>query len=164
MSTKESTQFTIGALARKTALAVDTIRYYEREQLLPAAERRASGYREYDERAIERVRFILRAKELGFSLQEIRDLLALEGDRDNGVQGIKQRALQRLQELNLRIAQMTQVRDGLARLVEACPGQGVPECCPILSSMRGAGDSDAGRPPPPESCCASHRPATDRPQ
>lgn len=155
MSANRSTHFTIGALARQAGVAIDTIRYYEREQLLPPPVRRPSGYREYDAQAVERVRFIRRAKDLGFSLQEIRDLLALESDRDHGVQGIKQRASKRLDELNQRIAEMTETRDLLSRLVEACPGEGAPECCPILSSMRAPEAAQAAAVPQSKSCCGS---------
>lgn len=145
--------FTIGSLAKKAEVAIDTIRYYEREGLLPQPHRRASGYREYDVNAIERVRFIRRAKELGFTLDEIRDLLMLEGDRDHGVEGVKQRAMKRLAELDQRVLQMTEMRDGLALLIAACPGHGEPECCPILSSMHGVEAAIETTPKP--SCCGS---------
>lgn len=130
-------RFTIGALARQADVAIDTVRYYERQGLLPAPPRRASGYRDYDAAAVERVRFIRRAKDLGFSLEEIGDLLALQDDRLHGVEGIKQRASKRLHELDRRIAQLTEMRDALATLVEECPGSGELEGCPILSDIRG---------------------------
>ncbi len=152
--TPASSHFTIGALARQSEVAIDTIRYYEREGLLPIPQRRASGYREYDASAVERVRFIRRAKELGFSLEEIRDLLELQGDRKHGVEGIKQRASKRLDELNQRIAQLTETRDALARLVDECPGCGEPECCPILTNIQGEPVA-----PPPATCCGTGTPA-----
>ena len=154
MTGTTSPRFTIGTLAKRADVAIDTIRYYEREQLLPSPERKASGYREYDAAAVERVRFIRRAKELGFTLQEIRDLLALESDRVHGVEGVRQRAIERLQVLDLRIAQMSEIRAGLAQLVDACPGQGAPESCPILSSMRGVEAGDAAPHAAATSCCA----------
>lgn len=137
MSTNSRSRFTIGALAQQAGVAVDTIRYYEREGLLPKPQRRASGYREYAEGDVKRILFIRRAKDLGFSLDEIRELLTLETDREHGVEGIKQRAKNRLEELNQRIRQLVEVRDELAELVEACPGCGEPECCPILTSIHG---------------------------
>ncbi|MCT7094655.1 MerR family transcriptional regulator, partial [Salmonella enterica] len=70
-----NTSMTIGAVARRVGVAIDTIRYYEREGLLPEPLRRASGYRSYDEGAVRQLRFIRRAKDLGFTLEEIRDLL-----------------------------------------------------------------------------------------
>ena len=153
MATHSSSSFTIGALAKKADVAIDTIRYYEREGLLPNPQRRASGYREYDDGAIKRVRFIRRAKDLGFTLEEIRDLLMLETDRNHGVEAIKQRATERLAELDRRIAQLTEMRNELAQLVEACPGCGEPECCPILSSIHGV--EVAAEAAPAASCCVS---------
>ena len=151
-----TSRFTIGALARQSEVAIDTIRFYEREGLLPAPKRRASGYREYDSGAVGRVRFIRRAKDLGFTLDEIRELLALEADRDNGVEGVKRRASQRLQELSERIRQLTAMRDALAQLVDECPGCGEPECCPILSTLHGEQEQEQepAREPPVRSCCS----------
>jgi len=139
-------RFTIGTLARQADVAIDTVRYYERQGLLPAPPRRASGYRDYDAAAVERVRFIRRAKDLGFSLEEIGDLLALQDDRQHGVEGIKQRASKRLHELDRRIAQLTEMRDALAVLVAECPGSGEPAGCPILGDIRG--DATPGKPQP----------------
>ncbi|MFC6839539.1 MerR family DNA-binding protein [Xanthomonas theicola] len=78
------------------------------------------------------------AKEPGFSLEEIGDLLTLRNDRLHGVEGIEQRASKRLHELDRRIAQLTEMRDALAVLVEECPGSGEPEGCPILGDIRRA--------------------------
>ena len=127
--------FTIGAIAKRVGVAIDTIRYYEREGLLPQPARRASGYRSYDDSAIASLLFIRRAKSLGFTLDEIRDLLALSADRQRGVRAVKQHALQRLAAIDTRIAELQRVRDGLEQLVEACPGHGAPEQCPILRAL-----------------------------
>ena len=126
---------TIGAVAKRVGVNIDTIRYYEREGLLPEPERRASGYRSYDESAIRQLRFIRRAKDLGFTLEEIRDLLALSADRHRGVEAVKQRAQQRLAAIDARIAELTRVRNGLEQLVDACPGHGSPDECPILRAL-----------------------------
>lgn len=126
---------TIGAVARRVGVAIDTIRYYEREGLLPAPERRASGYRSYGEDAVRRLRFIRRAKDLGFTLEEIRDLLALSADRQRGVEVVKTRAEQRLAAIDARLAELTRVRNGLEQLINACPGHGAPEDCPILKAL-----------------------------
>lgn len=126
---------TIGALARRAGVGIDTIRYYEREGLLPAPLRRASGYRSYGDATVTQLRFIRRAKLLGFTLEEIRDLLALSRDRSHGVKAVKRRAEERLHALDARIADLTRVRNGLAELVAACPGRGEPEHCPILLAL-----------------------------
>ena len=130
-----STAFTIGEVARRTRVGIDTVRYYERNRLLPSPKRRASGYREYDVSDVRRLNFIRRAKEVGFTLQEIRELLALSGDRERGVRGIKARAETRLAEVDARIRELQRVRRGLKVLIAACPGHGALEDCPILAAL-----------------------------
>lgn len=131
----QTSSLTIGAVAKRVGVAIDTIRFYEREGLLPEPERRASGYRSYGESALAQLRFIRRAKGLGFKLEEIRELLALSSDRQRGVKVVKRRAEERLAAIDVRIAELQRVRDGLAQLVEACPGHGAPEHCPILRAL-----------------------------
>ena len=130
-----ATHLTIGAVARAAGIAIDTIRYYEREGLLPVPARRLSGYRDYTPDAVARLRFIRRAKELGFSLPEIRELLALSVDRERGVRGVKARAQARLAEVERRIRELKRVQRGLKNLIDACPGHGAPERCPILTAL-----------------------------
>ncbi len=126
---------TIGAVAKRVGVAIDTIRYYEREGLLPEPLRRASGYRSYDDSAVRQLRFIRRAKDLGFTLEEIRDLLALSADRQRGVKAVKKRAQERLPRSSSASPNCTRVRDGLAQLVDSCPGHGSPDQCPILRAL-----------------------------
>ncbi len=126
---------TIGVVAKRAGVPIDTIRYYEREGLLPQPLRRASGYRSYGEGAVAQLRFIRRAKELGFTLEEIRELLTLSRDRQRGVKAVKQRAQQRLAAIEARIGELQRVRDGLVELVASCPGHGAPEQCPILRAL-----------------------------
>jgi MerR family copper efflux transcriptional regulator len=127
--------FTIGEVARRARVGVDTVRYYERNHLLPEAARRLSGYREYHVDDVRRLRFIRRAKELGFTLAEIRELLTLSSDRERGVRGVKARAEARVAEVERRIRELQQVRRGLRRLIDACPGHGALERCPILNTL-----------------------------
>lgn len=131
----QTASFTIGTVAKRVGVAIDTIRFYEREGLLPKPQRRPSGYRSYDEGAIAQLRFIRRAKHLGFTLEEIRELLTLSRDRRKGVGAVKKRAQQRLAVIDTRIVELQRVRDGLAELVESCPGHGAPERCPILRAL-----------------------------
>jgi MerR family copper efflux transcriptional regulator len=147
---------TIGALAKRADVSADTIRFYEREGLLSSPERLASGYRQYDAVAVERLQFILRAKGLGFTLGEIKGLLALETDRENGVEGVRQRANERIADLDHRIAEMTRMRDALKSLADACPGSGEPEFCPILSALHG----DNGAQGTTSSCCGEQHAAS----
>lgn len=128
-------RFTIGEVARQAQVAIDTVRYYERNHLLPEAPRRLSGYREYDQDDVKRLRFIRRAKYLGFTLAEIRELLSLSEDRERGVRGVKDRAQMRLAEVERRIRELQEIQQGLKRLIEACPGHGPIDRCPILAAL-----------------------------
>jgi len=138
MSVQAPSRFTIGTLARQSGVAVDTVRYYERCGLLPPPQRRASGYREYTHADIQRICFIRSAKSLGFSLDEIRELLHLETDRDHGVKRIKQHAQKRLEHIRYNIARLQEIEHRLTALIALCPGHGQPEHCPILSSIHNA--------------------------
>lgn len=130
-----STHLTIGNVARQSGFSIDTIRFYEREGLLPEPERRPSGYRIYQPDILVRLRFIERAKGLGFSLEEIADLLRLSHDNHQGVKGVRERASHQLERISRRIAELTRVRNSLAHLVDACPGHGKPDACPILNAL-----------------------------
>jgi MerR family copper efflux transcriptional regulator len=126
---------TIGRLAKQAGVNIDTIRYYERNGLIPEPVRRASGYREYELSDVERLRFILRAKDLGFTLAEIGELLSLSADRD--VRGVKRRAEQRLEQVEHKIKELQRVRRGLKTLIDACPGHGDLDRCPIVAALSG---------------------------
>ena len=123
----------IGQLAKRGGVRVDTVRYYERNGLLAARSRLASGYRRYGEIELARLRFIRRAQALGFTLKEIKELLALSAQRD--VARVKRSAQTKLKDVQARIAALRRVRDGLAMLVEACPGHGRAADCPILRAL-----------------------------
>jgi Cu(I)-responsive transcriptional regulator len=125
----------IGDLARSAGVAIDTVRYYERSGLLAPTARLASGYRRYGPSELRRLRFIRRAKALGFSLEDVRELLALsEGD---DLAKVRHAAQARLADVEQRIAELQRVRDGLQRLVTACPGHGRADQCPILNALAG---------------------------
>lgn len=130
-------QMTIGRLAKAAGVAIDTVRYYERAGLMPEPPRRPSGYRSYGAEHLQRLRFIIRAKSLGFSLDEVTELLSLSGQRASGVAGVRATASARLAELDGRIAELQKVRSALAELVECCPGEGAAQACPILQALSG---------------------------
>ena len=127
----------IGALAKRAGVGIDTVRYYERSGLLAPKTRLRSGYRRYSTAELARLRFIRRAQTLGFSLKEIRELLALSRDRD--VARVKRAAQAKLADVEQRIAALERMRDGLAMLIAACPGHGDPTECPILRALGGEG-------------------------
>lgn len=140
MNTQTPSHMTIGGVARASGVGIDTVRFYEREGLLPKPQRRASGYRDYAPATVQRLCFIRRAKELGFSLDEIRELLALSSDRERGVRGVKQRAESRLAEVERRIRELKRIQRGLKHLIDACPGHGSLDACPILAALGGKED------------------------
>ena len=123
----------IGQLAKRGGVGIDTVRYYERNGLLAPRDRLASGYRRYGELEVARLRFIRRAQALGFTLKEIKDLLALSAQRDVG--RVKRSAQAKLRDVETRIADLVRVRDGLATLIDACPGHGRAADCPILRAL-----------------------------
>jgi MerR family copper efflux transcriptional regulator len=126
----------IGQLAKRGGVGIDTVRYYERNGLLAPHARLASGYRRYGELELARLRFIRRAQALGFTLKEIKELLALSGQRD--VARVKRSAQAKLLDVKTRIAHLERVRDGLATLIAACPGHGRAADCPILGALTGS--------------------------
>jgi len=123
----------IGTLAKQAGVGVQTIRYYERNGLLTPRTRLASGYRRYGALELSRLRFIPRAQGLGFTLKEVRQLLALSAQRD--VSRVKRSAQAKLADVEARIAALEKMRTGLATLIEACPGQGHATDCPILNAL-----------------------------
>ncbi|WP_313913618.1 heavy metal-responsive transcriptional regulator [Tahibacter sp.] len=123
----------IGQLARQAGVGIDTVRYYERDGLLAPAGRLASGYRRYGAVELRRLRFIRRAKALGFSLDDIRSLLTLSEQRS--VARIRQAAKSKLDDIDARIEELTRIRAGLHSLITACPGHGRAEQCPILNAL-----------------------------
>ena len=123
----------IGKLSRMAGVGIDTVRYYERNGLLAPSTRLASGYRRYGDLELARLRFIRRAQKLGFTLKEISSLLNLSARRN--VAQVKRAAQAKLEDVDARIADLQRVRDGLALLVEACPGHGRASECPILRAL-----------------------------
>ena len=133
---------TIGRLAKQAGVNIDTIRYYERHGLLPRAARRESGYREYAADDVARLSFIRRAKELGFSLTDIGELLSLSKDRRSDMRGVKRKAEDRLADVERKIAELKRVQRGLKTLIDACPGHGELSTCPIVAALSAdVGDS-----------------------
>ena len=127
----------IGELARRAGVPIDTVRYYERQGILPMPARQASGYRRYGGDDVARLQFVRRAKSLGFSLVEVRELLALSGRPAEDMAGLKAAASAKLDDVGHRIAELERIRDGLQALTAACPGHGALARCPILAALSG---------------------------
>lgn len=125
---------TIGKFAKAAGVSADTVRFYEREGLLKKTERTAAGYRVYDTEEVDRVRFIRRAKDLGFTLEEITELLALSGSGRSS-KDIRIVAERRLKEVQVKLTEMTKVRDALQGLVQSCHGDRPASECPIIRAL-----------------------------
>jgi MerR family copper efflux transcriptional regulator len=125
---------TIGQAAASCGVPPKTIRYYEELGLFKPAERFANRYRAYDESNIQTLRFIRRARDLGFSLQEIDRLLALYRNRRRASEDVKRLALAHVAELDHKISELMRIRDTLAELARRCRGDQRPEC-PILDEL-----------------------------
>ena len=125
---------TIGKAAKRAGLSVDTLRYYEREGLLPRPRRTASSYRLYDEAAIARLRFINRAKVLGFTLAEIRELLQLN-DGGGERKSVRVIARARAEEIARKIEDLGRMHAMLEHLVSECDGHGSLAGCPIIEAL-----------------------------
>ena len=126
---------TIGHLARKAGINLETVRYYEREDLLPKPPRSASGYRLFPAEAARRLRFIRRAQELGFSLREIRDLLSLRVLPSTRSAEIRTRAEAKIADIEAKIRTLESMKKTLRKLTKSCAGCGPITECPILESL-----------------------------
>lgn len=125
----------IGDVAEQTGVPVSTIRYYEKRSLIREPEREASsGYRAYPPETVRRLHFIKRAKDLGFTLEEIKSLLALRADDEPSCRQVRDFATQKVEQLESRIEELEQMRDGLLELTDICPGDLSSEC-PILDVL-----------------------------
>jgi DNA-binding transcriptional MerR regulator len=136
------TQMTIGTAAKAAGVAVDTVRYYEREGLLSSAERTASGYRVFSPSDVERLRFIRKAKALGFTLADIADLLRLQ-DGGGPRTEVRSRARARIEDLSRKIAELTAIRDALVALEGRCHGRGTVAGCPIIRGVQAVSLADS---------------------
>lgn len=124
----------IGQAATASGVSAKMIRYYESIALIPAGKRSEAGYRIYGDNDLHTLRFVKRARALGFSLDQIRDLLSLWQNKERASADVKTIALGHVAELNQRIAELTEMRDTLQTLAGCCHGDHRPDC-PILQSL-----------------------------
>lgn len=131
----------IGEASSATGVSAKMIRHYESIGLIPAAGRRESNYRDYGADDVHRLGFIRRARDLGFSIDEIRNLLRLWGDRKRSSRDVKALALNHIEELDAKIALLGEMRATLAHLAHCCDGDSRPDC-PIIESLAGSAPLD----------------------
>ena len=126
---------TIGEVAERAKVHIETLRYYERRGLVASPPRSVSNYRLYPEGAVRRVRFIKRAQELGFSLKEIKELLSLRAAPEAGCAEVRAHAEAKIRDIDEKIGSLTAMKDALSKLVAECSGEGSLADCPILESL-----------------------------
>ena len=127
-------RLTIGRLAAAAEVGIDTVRFYERAGLMPRPQRTGSGYRSYGPDDVSRLQFIRRAKALGFTLDEIAELLALSRGQ-GGREGVKALAQRRLRNIDERISELTRLREVLGDYERRCSGTGAIAGCPIIEAV-----------------------------
>lgn len=129
----------IGEAAKAAGVGVETIRFYERKGLVEQPRRPVlGGFRSYTFDAVERIRFIRQAQEIGFSLREIKELLSLRVDPEADCGEVRAHAHGKLEEVNRKIASLTRMKAALEELIEACPGEGALGECSILEALTGS--------------------------
>ena len=130
-----SNTLSIGDVATKSGVRVETVRYYEREGLIPKAIRAHNGYRRFVPEAVTHIRLIQSAQSLGFTLQEVGELLSLKANATNSCRSVRETARTRLTDIEQKIAVLTRMRDALLPLVEACKEEKPIADCPILNAL-----------------------------
>jgi MerR family transcriptional regulator, copper efflux regulator len=136
---------TIGKVAHRAGVGVETVRFYERQGLITQPHRGTSGYRQYPEETILRIRFIRRVKTLGFSLREIRVLLSLRVDSTARSGAVKARVYAKIADIEEKIRTLMRIKETLARISAACDGCAPVGACPILDALE-ADVPECGRP------------------
>jgi MerR family mercuric resistance operon transcriptional regulator len=134
---------TIGQVARQAGVGVETIRFYERKGLVEQPAKPASGFRRYPVEAVQRVRFIQRAKSLGFSLREIAELLDLRLGAVMNCDDVLLRAETKVGEIEKKVEGLTRMKEALGKLIAACASRGDSTKCPILEAL--GDDTNKGR-------------------
>lgn len=135
MKNVASTNLTIGQLAKAAGVNVQTVRFYEREGILKPQTRLQSGYRVYNEESLKRLYFIRQAKDLGFSLEEIRSLLSLRVRSANHCDQVRLRAEKKLNDVQQKIRHLKNLERTLKGLISDCQSRVVSDCCPIIEKM-----------------------------
>lgn len=125
----------IGVVAKRSGIGVETIRYYEREGLIPLPERSPSGYRRYSESVVKHVQFIQHAKTLGFSLKEIGELIALKNTPGSTCKTVRSTAVEKVADIQKKIDALENMKIALTPLIDQCQSDNPIAECPILNAI-----------------------------
>ncbi len=127
---------TIGKVAKKSGVGVETVRFYERKDLIDQPPKPPfGGFRIYPAETVEHIRFIRQAQELGFSLREIKELLSLRLDPTADCADVRERAQVKLKEITRKITAMKGIQSALEKLIASCPGEGSIQVCSIIDAI-----------------------------
>lgn len=133
-------RMTIGQVAKQTGVSVETIRYYEKEGLITEPERSPSGYRQYPAETLKRVLFIQRAKEVGFTLKEVNDLLSLQNRPEACCGDILDKAASKVEQIEAKIHELQRMKLALQHLTSDCVSSKGLDDCPILDALYAVGE------------------------
>lgn len=128
---------TIGRLAKQVGVGIETVRFYERQGLIEPPPRTDSNYRVYPQEEVERLKFIKRAKDLGFTLKEIKELLELQHDPHATKADIKKRTVKKIENIKQKVRDLSRILHALEHLAGTCDGKGPLSECPILEALTG---------------------------
>jgi MerR family copper efflux transcriptional regulator len=128
---------TIGRLAKQVGVGIETVRFYERQGLIEPPPRTDSNYRVYPQAEVERLKFIKRAKDLGFTLKEIKELLELQHDPHATKADIKKRTVKKIENIKQKVRDLSRILHALEHLAGTCDGKGPLSECPILEALTG---------------------------
>jgi len=129
------TSLTIGKVAQRAGVGIETVRFYEREGLIDVPPRGPSGYRHFPDSVVPRLLFIRRAKELGFTLNEIKELLSLRRDPESTCADVKHRAELKIADIEDKMRSLRRMKKALVDLTDSCSGDGPMDDCPILVAL-----------------------------
>jgi len=129
--------YKIGEVAKRADVNKETVRYYEKRELIPKPDRRHSGYRIFTQQHIDQITFIKRAQELGFTLSEIKELLELRVDENTSCSEIKTEAQQKYQDAVQKINDLQRIKETLTALIDSCSEDSPVGDCPILEALEG---------------------------
>lgn len=125
-----------GDVAERAGVNIHTVRYYEERDLLPPVPRSAAGHRQFDDEHLAHIRFVKRAQELGFTLEEIRELLSLRADPEAGEE-VREKTEAKIEEVEDKICDLQRIKEKLTDLAEACQEHGDPDDCLVLHALEG---------------------------
>lgn len=128
---------TIGRLAKQAGLGIETVRFYERQGLIAPPPRTDSNYRIYPEEEVNRLKFIKRAKDLGFTLKEIKELFELQHDPHTTKSDIKERTVEKIKNIKKKVEDLVRIQEALEHLAGSCDGHGPLRECPIFDAFTG---------------------------